>query len=212
MTVPPTNRSIERSQAAALQMTLEWLEHPEFRERVSGQVFMESVTLGRTYLEIAKQTNYNDYNPVFTQAKERWYAALTQAEKLGWLAVDRKSIGRPRTRDYSPTEIANAFRRLSRLGRSKELEQRDECITGGAAKTNVSVVTLQDNLWFALLKDVTAEAISGNSREEIAEALGLPPRAASCFWRWLTRNGWKQKRLRLPDGSRPYVLVQEAAK
>ena len=56
-------------------MTLEWLEHPNFKARVSGKVFMESVSIGQTYLEIAERTNYNDYDPVFRKAKERWHAA-----------------------------------------------------------------------------------------------------------------------------------------
>ncbi len=206
MTVPNSGESAQRSRDLALQTTLEWLEHPNFKTRVNFKVFMESVTLGRVYLDIAERTNHNDYDPTFRAAKQRWHAMLDEARHLGWLIVDMKATGRPRTKEYSPHDIANAHRRL-RFHRPSHLETRDECITDGYQRKSVSVVTVQDHIWRSLVSDITAEALVGNTKADIIDALGLPQRAGSCFWRWLNHNGWKQKRVRHADGSRSYVLA-----
>lgn len=207
MTVPNSGGSAQRSRDLALQATLEWLEHPNFKTRVSGQIFMESVTVGRTFIDLAKRTSHNDFDPAYKAAKQRWHEMLDEAKHLGWLIVDVKTTGRPRTKEYSPHDIANARRRL-RFHRPAYLETRDERVTDGGQKTTTSVVTIQDHIWRDLLNDITAEALVGNTRAEIIEALGLPERAAVCFWRWLNHNGWKQKRVRHADGSRSYVLAQ----
>lgn len=208
MTVPYSNSGAERARDLALQMVLEWITHPDFKARVSGKAFINSVTIGRTFIEIGEATNHNTYDETYTNAKRRWQDALKEAQNLGWLHVDNRTIGRPREKEYDRHERALAERRL-RFMQPHHLENRDNCITGGPSTTSTAIVTIQDHIWRDLLSDITAEALSGNSRSDIGDAFGLPDRSTRAFWRWLVRHGWRQKRIRHADGSRTYVIVQE---
>lgn len=210
MTVPHINLSEIRAQELALQMVIEWLESDNFRHKAKGEVFRDSVSLGKHLKAIGESCDWNPWNITYEHAKRRWLEVLKQAESSGWLIVETTKNGRPRTKDYSATEIANAFRRLQRSSRSFEKERRDECIAGEAEKTNIRVVTLSSKLFEDLLAELTPEAVAGNTRNDLAGALGLQPRASNAFWRWLLHNGWKQKRLRHPDGTRSYVILPEA--
>lgn len=205
------NNAEQQLQRRALRAALEWLSSDDFEPEARATTFDRSLTVRQVYDELDRKHGYT--HPALVQAKENYEQTVRYlVRESGWFRVEERKVGRPRTLDFSPAEEHRAERKLSWFvwDRSEKTEQHLNRVAGYSQPSNAWVVTLQDAVWRDLLIEVTATKLEGKTRAEVAELLSVPKNVADAFVRYLTKNGWRESKVRV-DGGRKNVLKQQQA-
>ena len=203
----PGNDLDELLQLQALQAVLEWLTSEEYAERANWETVYKTWT-------VWKEDNAIDKSEKRTEEelqKERTLEETKDAvRKLGWFRFDYATVGRPRTRDFSPKQERAAQRREEQFGwvvserAAKDLRR----VAGESQRENLWVVTLTENVWRDLLKQTDPATLEGRTRDELTTQLKLTKKVTNSFVRYLLSNGWRESKVRTPEG-RKTVLKKD---
>ena len=205
----PENNIDELLKLQALQAVLEWMTSEEYAERANWKTVYQTWT-------VWKEDNAFDKSVKRTEEelqKERTLEETKDAvKKLGWFRFDYATIGRPRTRDFSPKEQRAAQRREEQYGwvvserAAKDLRR----VAGESQRENCWVVTLTENVWRDLLKQTDPATLEGRTRDELTTQLKLTRKVTNSFVRYLLSNGWRESKGPRSEGRKPILKKEEA--
>ena len=205
----PENNFDERTKRRALKSVLEWMTSEEYAERANWKTVYQTWT-------VWKEDNAIDKSEKRTEEelqKERTLEETKDAvKKLGWFKFDYATIGRPRTRDFSAKQERAAQRREEQYGwvvserAAKDLRR----VAGESQRENLWVVTLTENVWRDLLKQTDPATLEGRTRDELTTQLKLTRKVTNSFIRYLLSNGWRESKVRTPDGRKNVLKRDEA--
>ena len=123
----------------------------------------------------------------------------------GWVRVETRRLGRPRSADYS-VETLNKARRATNFGQGQGYKPDSsfkwgESVLGETVNNNpAQLVVIHESVHKALLDGAGADELVGLTRAQVAELLGLTKKYSDRFVRWLLGTGeWKE--VRTKDGT-----------
>lgn len=204
---PETTRN-ELKQRRALRAVLEWLTSDDYAVEARWETVLRTLTVWKE----VQAVDWSEKQPEEEHQKQRTFEETRDALRdSGWFRGERRTVGRPRTRDFTAQEEHRAERKLNWAvwNRSERTEKDLARVAGYAQPSSVWVVTLTDNVWRDLLTHATAELVEGKTRDELTAALNLNRNTTASFVRYLLENGWRESRVRTPEG-RKRVLTQKA--
>ena len=186
----------------ALKALAQWLSSDNFKERASWRVVWAETSLGK---EVERRRSTDGWQWTVGEEGEQLKKLVQDVQKAwvenGWVRVESRRVGRPRTADYDRDTLAKA-RRLYREGvqgyTSDSSYAWAQSVLGETMNNNPpQIVVIQERVHRELLDSIGEEELEGLSRVQVAELLGLSKPYTNRFVRWLLRTGgWKEARLR----------------
>lgn len=195
----------------ALKALSQWLSSENFKERASWKIAWAETSLAK---EVERRRTAEGWQWAVGEEGQQLKKLVQDVQRAwvenGWVRVETRRVGRPRTADYDRDTLAKA-RRLYREGvqgyTSDSSYAWAESVLGETTNKNPpQVIVVQESVHQELLDVVGENDLEGLTRVQIAELLGLSRSYTNRFVRWLLGTGrWKEVRLR--DGeSRERVL------
>ncbi len=195
----------------ALKALSQWLSSENFKERAPWKVAWSETSLAK---EVERRRIANGWQWCVGEEGQQLKKLVQDIQRAwleyGWVRVETRRVGRPRTAEYDQHTLAKA-RRLYRDGvqgyTSDSTYVWAESVLGETTNKNPpQVIVIQERVHRELLFAVGEKELEGLTRVQIAELLGVSQSYTNRFVRWLLGTGrWKEVRLR--DGeSRERVL------
>ena len=203
------NNREKQVQRRALRAVLEWLTSDDYKDEARWNVVRGTFTVWNTVRDV-------DYLYVHLLKEEKlqqwqtWKETEDALKNSSWFRGEWRTLGRPRTRDFSPKQERAAQRREEQYGwvvserAAKDLRR----VAGESQRGSEWVVTLTDNVWRDLLKQTDPETLEGRTRDELATLLKVNRKVTNSFVRYLLSNGWRESKVRTPEG-RKTVLKKD---
>ena len=180
-----------RLRRTALRICLDWLNSPDFRNRLSLKRVQETSSL---WQEILYQRETSG-TYLYEQTMKHWWDAIKYAEKCGWIEVVIRKVGRPRTKEYGIAEISKAEGMLNQMGTASSTAKRLRSVAGDWQPESVRVMAVTDQIWAAFMVNGPLEHCDEISREQLQAITGFTPSATNGFYRWLKDSDWKERRV-----------------
>ena len=201
-TVTASERRIRRR---ALQTLREWLASDNFRSRAPFDEVWAETSLGKEVRRRQEETGAWWSGEQGAQLKQLCDDVRRCWVENGWVRVETRRLGRPRTVEYS-VEILNKARRATNFGQGQGYKPDSsfkwgESVLGETVNNNpAQLVVIHESVHKALLDAAGAEELVGLTRAQVAELLGLTKKYSDRFVRWLVATGeWKE--VRTKDGT-----------
>jgi hypothetical protein len=201
-TVKASERRIRRR---ALQTLREWLASDNFRSRAPLNEVWAETSLGEEVRRRQEETGAWWSGEEGEQLKQLCDDVRRCWVENGWVRVETRRLGRPRSADYS-VETLNKARRATNFGqgqgyRADSYFRWGESVLGETVNNNpAQLVVIHESVHKALLDGAGADELVGLTRAQVAELLGLTKKYSDRFVRWLLGTGeWKE--VRIKDGT-----------
>lgn len=197
----------------ALLSLAEWLASDNFKARAPLSKVWAETSLGREMARRWKEHGVWGAGEDGRQLKLLAHDIQRVWVENGWVQLESRRLGRPRSAEYS-IEVLNKARRLTNYGsgqgyRADSSFRWGESVLGETVNNNpTQLVVIHESVHKALLDAVGADNLVGLTRAQVAELLGLTKKYSDRFVRWLVgTGGWKEIQVR--DGTqRERVLTR----
>ena len=202
-----TQHKLERPQLEeiALKALSQWLASDKFRSRAPFNEVWAETSLGKRMKRRQDETGAWWSGEEGAQLKQLCDDIRSCWVKNGWVRVETRRLGRPRSADYS-VETLNKARRATNFGqgqgyRADSYFRWGESVLGETVNNNpAQLVVIHESVHKALLDGAGADELVGLTRAQVAEVLGLTKKYSDRFVRWLVATGeWKE--VRTKDGT-----------
>lgn len=189
-------------QELALKALTQWLCSDNFRPRAPFSEVWAVTSLGREMTRRREEYGVWRSGDEGGQIKRLAHDVQRTWVENGWVRLESRRLGRPRSAEYS-SEVLNKARRLTNYGRGQGYRADSsfrwaESVLGETVNNNpTQLVVVHESVHEALLDAAGADELLGLTRAQIAELLGLTKKYSDRFVRWLVATGeWKEVRIK----------------
>lgn len=173
----------------AFRICLDWLRADNFKDRVGFETFRSASTLWQK-IEYDRQ---HSGRTLWEQDQQLMIEAIKHAHEKGWIQREFSKMGRPRTKDFSPQQQAEAEYKLNHH-LAESTMKRLHSQAGEYQPDFYSVLTVTDRIFEEWLGTIDPQQLQNISRDELLNLTGFNPKVNNRLYNWLRQKGWSERR------------------